>query len=111
MVKTELNEERELGVNKTKDTSSSAISVEEEKVANPNDKKQQALPSSITKTTLKDYTDILSLLKEYDLRFLSHWTRTYNFQKWKSEHHEKWAFFDSGVVSQSVQEFYKERVS
>jgi hypothetical protein len=111
MVKTELNEERELGLNKTKDTSSSVISEEEVKVVKPQDSKKQTAHPAVTKTTIKDYTEILNLLREYDLKFLSHWTRTYNYQKWKTEHHAKCAFFDSGIVGHDVQEFYKERVS
>ena len=110
MVRTELNEERELGLSKTKDTTNSIISDEEEKDVKLHNSKIQAHHTAVTKTTLKDYTDILSLLREYDLKFLSHWTRTYNYQKWKSEHHSKWAFFDSGIVGHEIQEFYKERV-
>jgi hypothetical protein len=57
---------------------------------------------------MSDYTEIINQLKEYKLKFIKEWTRTYNFHKWKSEHHKKCAYLDSGTVSV---EFYKEKVS
>lgn len=86
---------------------------EENKVStkSPLKDKSSSPSKSKAKTTMKNYTEILNLLKEYNLKFLSHWARTYNFQKWKVEHHPKCAYLDSGVVTPGTVEFYKEIVS
>ena len=60
---------------------------------------------------MKNYSAVLNLLKEYNLKFVKEWSRTYNFHKWKHEHHEICAFLESGSTSPKSSEFYKEQVS
>lgn len=60
---------------------------------------------------MKNYSGVLSLLKEYNLKFVKEWSRTYNFHKWKHEHHESCAYLESGHISNKSVEFYKENVS
>lgn len=40
------------------------------------------------------HTDISTLFDEYNYKFLVNWSRTYNFHKWKHEHHENLAYLD-----------------
>lgn len=58
--------------------------------------------------TMSDYSQTIDLLKEYNIKFIKEWTRTYNFHKWKLEHHNRCAYLDSGTNSV---EFYKEKVT
>jgi hypothetical protein len=60
---------------------------------------------------MKNYSGVLNLLKEYNLKFVKEWSRTYNFHKWKHEHHESCAFLESGRTGSKSEEFYKENVS
>lgn len=36
---------------------------------------------------MSNYNAVLNLLKDYNLKFIKQWSRTYNFHKWKREHH------------------------
>lgn len=117
MVKTELNEERDLSVNSTAPSEKKLSPNEDEKSSVQSKKSESSPVKSATsgqlqaKSDMKSYVEILNLLKEYNLKFISSWTRTYNFQKWKTEHHPKCAYYDSGSTGSGSIEFYKEMVS
>lgn len=66
--------------------------------------------SNIHTKDMANYTGIMNLLKEYNLKFIKEWSRTYNFHKWKREHHLKCAYLDAGDFW-AENEFYKETVS
>ena len=66
--------------------------------------------SNLHTKDMSNYTGIMNLLKEYNLKFIKEWSRTYNFHKWKKEHHPKCAYLDSGDFC-AGSEFYKETVS
>lgn len=40
-------------------------------------------------------TEMSKLFHDYDMKFLTNWSRTYNFHKWKQEHHTDLAYLDS----------------
>mmetsp|Transcript_3500 Transcript_3500/g.3243 ORF Transcript_3500/g.3243 Transcript_3500/m.3243 type:complete len:90 (-) Transcript_3500:63-332(-) len=42
-----------------------------------------------------EYRAVLQLLKEYNLKFVCEWTKTYNFHKWKSEKDSSSSLLDS----------------
>ena len=60
---------------------------------------------------MSNYNAVLNLLKDYNLKFIKQWSRTYNFHKWKKEHHPNWAYLDSGVWGKNTIDFFKLLVS
>jgi len=99
ILKSELNEERSINTsnnNSTATTDSSnnenleEIKEEEIKTDDKSDHKNKEEP----KAPIFTHTDISSLFSDYNMKFLTSWSRTYNFQKWKLEHHPHLAYLD-----------------
>lgn len=66
---------------------------------------------NIVEKDLSNYSEVMNLLRDYNIKFIREWCRTYNFHKWKLEHHPSCAFLPAGTISKSTVEFYKEIVS